>query len=140
MWLAIDRAQAAWSERPKARCSRLKTDGAFHSPLMQPAVEPIRAYCEGLTFNEPTVPLICNTDARPFVASEAAERLSTQVISSVRFNQSVDYLIEQGEDSFVETGFGGVLFNLVKRISKEVSREKVGTANELEAFLAARQA
>ena len=134
---AIDRAEAIWSERPKSRYSRLKTDGAFHSPLMQPAVEPIRACCEQLAFAEPAVPLICNTDARPFVATEAAERLSAQVVSPVHFQQSMEYLIAQGETEFVETGFGGVLFNLTKRISKEVERAKAGTAAELDAYLEA---
>jgi len=131
---AIDRAQALWSERPKSRCARLKTDGAFHSPLMQLAVEPIRQACEQLTFAEPSAPLICNTDAQPFVVAEAAERLSKQVVSAVRFQQSVEYLITQGETAFVETGFGGVLFNLMKRISKDVTRAKVGTAQELESY------
>lgn len=134
---AIDRAEAIWSARPKSRLSRLKTDGAFHSPLMQPAVEPIKQCCEQLSFAEPAVPLICNTDARPFVAAEAAERLSAQVVSPVHFQQSVEYLIAQGETEFVETGFGGVLFNLTKRISKEVERAKAGTAAELDAYLEA---
>lgn len=134
---AVDRAEAFWKESGK-RASRLKTAGAFHSPLMAGAAEEVRAFCAGLTFNEPRVPVICNTDAAPFVAAEAAERLARQIESPVRFEQSILRLIGEGHGEFVEAGFGGVLFNLVKRIDRGVARERVGTLAELEAACAPR--
>ena len=133
---AIERAQAICSENKK-RCARLATAGAFHSPLMQTASDAVRDFCATLSFSEPRIPLICNTDAQPFVAAEATDRLARQIISSVRYEQGVRYLIEAGNAEFVEAGFGGVLFNMMKRIDKTVTRKKVGTLKELNAFFEA---
>ncbi len=130
---AIDRAQELCKEN-HTRCARLATAGAFHSPMMQSASEAVRNFCSSLTFNEPAIPLICNTDAQPFVATEASDRLARQIISPVRFEQGVRYLLETGKTEFVEAGFGGVLFNLMKRIDKTAERHKVGTLDELNAF------
>ena len=126
---AIDRAEAYWKEQSK-RCSRLRTAGAFHSPLMQDAAARVEAFCKTLTFNEPVYPLICNTDAKPFEVAQAVERLSNQVKSSVMFEQSISTLIAGGSSEFIEVGFGGVLTNLVKRIDRGVSRKKIGTYTE----------
>ncbi len=131
--LAIERAQGICKES-KIRCSRLATAGAFHSPLMQSASDALRDFCATLSFNEPAIPLICNTDAKPFVAAEAADRLANQVISSVRYEQGVRYLIDAGNTEFIEVGFGGVLFNMMKRIDKTVTRYKVSTLEELNAL------
>lgn len=134
---AIDRAEEHWKGMKK-KCARLKTAGAFHSPLMQPAADALAAYFasdEAPVFQDGTMVLLCNTDAQPFKANEAADRLAKQVISPVRFEQSVDALIAQGETDFVEIGHGGVLFNLVKRISKDVDRRRVGNREQLDDYL-----
>lgn len=128
---AIDRAEAYWKEQSK-RCSRLRTAGAFHSPLMESASKRVEDFCKTLTFHEPKFPLICNTDAKPFVIDEAVDRLSRQVKSSVMFEQSIASLIEGGSTEFLELGFGGVLMNLVKRIDRGVERAKIGTYAEWE--------
>lgn len=130
---AIERAQELCKER-KTRCTRLATAGAFHSPLMQSASDVVREFCATLSFNEPRIPLICNTDAQPFVAAEATDRLAKQIISPVRYEQGVRYLIDAGNTEFVEAGFGGVLFNMMKRIDKTVTRHKVGNLDELNAL------
>lgn len=130
---AIDRAEAAWKEMGK-RSARLKTAGAFHSPLMASAAAELGQYCKALTFAEPKVPILCNTDAAPFKADEAAERLEKQVQSSVLFYQSVQNFAAQGQTDFIEVGVGGVLFNLLKRIDKTLERSKVGTKEEFDAL------
>lgn len=134
---AIDRAQTWWcgNTAKRARASRLKTAGAFHSPLMRSAADEVRTFCAGLEFAEPARELICNTDARPFVASEAADRLARQIVSPVRFEQSVRFLLDQGSNRFVEVGFGGVLFTMMKRIDKEAERYRIGSDGELTSFL-----
>lgn len=134
---AIDRAEAHWKNMKK-KCARLKTAGAFHSPLMQPAAEVLAAYFAGKdapVFSEGACTLICNTDARPFRVSEAATRLSQQVTSPVLFEQGVGALIAEGENEFVEIGYGGVLFTMMKRISKEVDRKRVGTRAEFDDYV-----
>lgn len=134
---AIDRAQEYWKGMKK-KCARLKTAGAFHSPLMQPAAEVLSAYFAGddaPNFGVGSVTLICNTDARPFQTAEAAERLSNQVISPVLFQQGVENLIAQGENEFVEIGYGGVLFTMMKRISKEACRKRVGNREQFDEYV-----
>lgn len=128
---AIDRAEAYWKEQSK-RCSRLRTAGAFHSPLMEDAATRVGEFCKTLSFKQPTFPLICNTDAKPFVVDEAIDRLSSQVKSSVMFEQSIQALSAKGESHFIEVGFGGVLTNLVKRIDRKADRIKIGTYVEWE--------
>ena len=132
---AIECAGARWKELGN-KASRLNTSGAFHSPLMEQAAEAVAEACADLDFREPEVPLICNTDARPFRASEATARLATQVKSPVRFGQSVEYLIAQGETDFLEVGFGAVLNGLVKRIDRTTNRMKAGTLDQVHDLLA----
>ena len=134
---AIERAEAHWKGMKK-KCARLKTAGGFHSPLMTSASEALANYfasSDAPVFNEAEITLICNTDAAPFVVSEAAERLSAQVISPVLFEQGVNYLIDKGENEFVEIGYGGVLFTMMKRISKEVNRVRVGTREQFDEYV-----
>lgn len=130
---AIDRAEKAWRATGK-RGSRLNTAGAFHSPLMASAAEAVRVKCAELSWREPCVPVVCNTDAQAFDVDQAAERLSRQVVSPVRFEQSVQTLVGQGESQFVEVGFGAVLNGLVRRIDKAAGRVRVGTLEEFNAF------
>ncbi len=130
---AVLRAQEAWVERPKHRAAMLATSGAFHSPLMQPAAEKIAGYLADVQFRDADVPLVCNVDARPLAASDAADHLAHQVVSPVRFEQSVAWLLEQGVDTFVECGFGGVLVGLVRRIDKSAARFKAESAEDIAA-------
>lgn len=131
---ALERAQQLWKDRGK-RSKMLATAGAFHSPLMANAADEVRAFCTTLTFQEPAVTLVCNTDAKPFVVAEAAERLGRQVESGVLFEQSVRAMIDAGETEFIEVGFGGVLTNLVKRIDADTTRHPIGTFDQFSAFV-----
>lgn len=132
---AVERAETAWAAAGK-RFSRLATSGAFHSPLMQSAADGLDAYLAGVNFAEPTVPLICNTDARPLRAADAREHLVRHLTHPVLFSQSVESLIAQGQGAFVEVGFGGVLANLVKRIDRNAERACVQDAESFESFVA----
>lgn len=132
---AVERAEAAWAASGK-RFSRLATSGAFHSPLMQSAAEGLDAYLANVAFAEPSVPLICNTDASPLRAADAREHLVRHLTHPVRFQQSVQALVAQGETAFVEVGFGGVLTNLIKRIDRTAERACVQDAESFESFVA----
>lgn len=133
---ALARAETAWKEAGR-KAKRLATQGAFHSPLMAGAAADVEEFCKTLDFAEPTVTLICNTDAQPFVISEAAARMGSHVTSGVMFQQSIQALIDAGETEFIETGFGGVLCNLVKRIDPAVERTKIGTLEAFEDYVSA---
>lgn len=131
---AVMRAKEAWEARPKHRAAMLATSGAFHSPLMQPAADALAGFLETIEFREPTVPLVCNVSARPLAAADAAAHLVCQVTSPVLFSQSVEWLTEQGVDTFVECGFGGVLVGLVRRIRKDAMRLRAETPEDIEAM------
>lgn len=131
---ALERAQKIWKEAGR-KSVRLATAGAFHSPLMSSAAQEVERFCSSLDFSEPSVTLICNTDAKPFLVEEAAKRLGKQVESGVMFEQSVRALLDNGETDFVEVGFGGVLTNLVKRIDRDTNRVCVGTKEAFDEYV-----
>ena len=118
---AIERAEEAWKEQG-GKLSRLATQGAFHSPLMQAACDPFAEYLATVDFKEPVIPVICNTDATPLDTATVRQRLVDHLTHPVRFQQSVEALRQAGADTFVEVGFGGVLSGLVRRIDKEATR------------------
>lgn len=129
---AVARAKEAWSG-PGRRSAMLATVGAFHSPLMQPAAEVFAARLENVVFDEAKIPLVCNVDARPLLADDAAAHLVAHLTSPVLFSQSVTWLVEQGVDTFVECGTGGVLAGLVRRVDKGTVRMRIESREDLEA-------
>ena len=113
----------------------LATSGAFHSPLMQSAADELDVYLAKVDFKQPSVPLICNTDARPLSAETARRCLVDHLTHPVRFEQSVQALADQGASVFAEVGFGGVLSNLVKRIDRKAARPCIQDAESFDAFV-----
>ena len=109
---ALDRAEALLKERG-IRGKRLPVAGAFHSPLMEPAVEPFRAAVEAIEIAEPQVPVYSCVTAEPF--DDVRERLVEALTHPVRWLAVVRALDERGVTEFVETGPGRVLTNLVKK-------------------------
>ncbi len=136
---AIERAEEAWKEQG-GRASRLATQGAFHSPLMEPACAPFAEFLDTVPFAEPRIPVICNTDAAPLDAASVRQRLVSHLTHPVRFSESVCALEEAGARTFVEVGFGGVLSGLVRRINKELERPCIQDAQSFTAFIEARRA
>lgn len=131
---AIKRAEEAAKSRG-AKAIRLKVAGAFHSPLMQPAVEPIREALAELDFAEPRFPIVANVSAR-FVGQPAALRdgLARHVVSPVRWERSMQALADGGIDAFVEAGPGQVLSKLAKRAFPGLRVAAVGSPEEAAAF------
>lgn len=135
---AIERAQASWAESHGARKAvRLRTAGGFHTPLMEAAAKATGDAARALSFSEPKFSVICNTDALPLTAQNAAEHMESQVKSPVRFEQSIASLLEGGATEFAELGYGNVLANLVKRCDRSTTRHALGSAAALQAYLEA---
>jgi [acyl-carrier-protein] S-malonyltransferase len=109
---ALDRAEALLKERG-IRAKRLPVAGAFHSPLMQPAVQPFRAAVEAIEIAEPRVPVYSCVTAEPF--DNVPERLVQALTHPVRWLAVLCALDARGVTDFVETGPGRVLTNLVKK-------------------------
>jgi [acyl-carrier-protein] S-malonyltransferase len=117
---ALDRAEAELQERG-IRGKRLPVAGAFHSPLMAPAVEPFRAVVAGIEFGEPRVPVMSCVTARPF--EDVPSELVRAITEPVRWLDVMHALDARGVTDFVETGPGQVLTNLVKKsLAPEAAR------------------
>jgi malonyl CoA-acyl carrier protein transacylase len=103
------------------RSKRLPVAGAFHSPLMEPAVEPFRAAVDAIEIAEPRVPVYSCVTAEPF--DDVRERLVQAITHPVRWLDVLRALDARGVTEFVETGPGQVLTNLVK---KSLAKEAAG--------------
>ncbi|MBL7119709.1 MAG: ACP S-malonyltransferase [Dehalococcoidia bacterium] len=115
-------AQAA--ELAKAKGARsaipLQVSGAFHTALMQPAVEGMAQAISKLTFRDPAIPIIANTTAEPITDAEAVKaELLNQLCHCIQWQRSIEYMMKEGVSTFIEIGPGQVLTGLIKRISKE---------------------
>ena len=103
------------------RALPLKVGGAFHSPLMEPARVELAAAIEDTQFNTPICPIYQNVNAKPFgTAEEIKANLVAQLTSPVRWTQTVQNMVADGGDTFIEVGPGTVLQGLVKKIAPEV--------------------
>ena len=99
----------------------LKVSGAFHSQLMEPALEGLRDAITGFTFHEPSVPVVANVTAQLLTEAEAIkEELVSQILHCVKWQESVETMMGNGVTTFFEIGPGKVLTGLIKRISPDV--------------------
>ncbi len=130
---AVDRAQRLWADEG-GRAVILATAGAFHSPLMQQAADDLAAYLETVTFKEPGIPLICNTDASALGVHDVRERLVRHLTHPVYFQQSVEALCSTGSTCFMEIGFGGTLVAFLRKIDKTLQRGTIQDKATLTAF------
>jgi [acyl-carrier-protein] S-malonyltransferase len=135
---AVERAGAACKAGGARRVLPLKVSGAFHSPLMAPATPGLRAALAEAHFTDPTFPVVANASAAPVhTALDARRQLDEQLTAPVRWVECVQRLAELAPGArFVELGPGSVLSGLVKRILPEAQCLSLGTAPELERFLA----
>jgi [acyl-carrier-protein] S-malonyltransferase len=112
---AIGRAEELAAAR-RIRAVRLKVAGAFHSPLMEAAVEPLAAAIDAAAFVSPRVPVATNVTGQLVDdAEELRALLKRHVISPVRWERCARALQASGADRFVEAGPGDVLTKLAKR-------------------------
>ncbi len=113
---AIERAEGQCSER-KIRVVRLRVAGAFHSPLMEPAVAPLREAIDAAAFSTPRFPVASNVTGKLVDdPAELRELLVRHVVSPVRWESCAQALRSAGAEVFVEAGPGDVLTKLAKRV------------------------
>ncbi|MGL6195106.1 MAG: ACP S-malonyltransferase [Thermoguttaceae bacterium] len=99
----------------------LAVAGAFHTPLMQSAVEKLTEALGSIEVKPPRVPVVSNVDALPHSdPNEIKQVLLKQIVQPVQWEASVRYLIGQGFDQFFEIGPGRVLRGLLKRIDRKI--------------------
>jgi len=111
----------------------LDVSGAFHSPLMHSAFEPLKKELQKRTFKDADFDVVPNVTAiAERSGSVLRELLAQQLTSPVKWSESIEFMISKGVTRFVETGPGKVLKGLVRSISKGVTVTCVGTVEELE--------
>ena len=131
---AVDRAIELLKERGIKRAIRLKVSAPFHCALMMPAQERLAADLEKLEFRDLQMPLVTNVDAAAITAGgEARDALVRQVSSPVRWQETIELLLQEGVGTFVEVGPGKVLSGLVRQIQREAICLNVEDAASLNA-------
>lgn len=122
----IEIACEKMKEAGAKRALVLPVGGAFHSPLMQPAKEELKAAIENTTFHNPTCQVYQNMVAKPVTDKEQIKQnLIDQLTGAVRWSQSVQAMIENGATKFTEVGPGKVLQGLILKINKEMIADSI---------------
>ena len=132
------RAVQAASERLAAagakRCIPLNVSGPFHSALLEGAGRRLAAELEHIEVHEPRIPYICNVEA-DYVTDSARikELLARQVSSTVRWRETMERMLADGVDTFVEIGPGRTLAGFLRKMSRDVRVLNVAKVEDLEA-------
>lgn len=129
---AVDRAIESLKGIAK-RVIKLNVSAPFHCALMKPAQDRLAPDLAELVFNEPAMPVVTNVDARLTTApDELRDALVRQVSAPVRWVESMQLLMQQGVDTFIEAGPGKVLSGLMRQISRDAQMLNVEDAASLE--------
>lgn len=134
---AVERAMALATERGARRAIALPVSGAFHSPLMGHARDGLAKALEGIAIQTPQCPVYLNVTAAPSSdPEEIRARLLEQLMSPVRWSQTLVAMQDAGATSFAEVGAGKVLSGLVKRtLGRKVSTAAIGTSDDISAYI-----
>ncbi|MEJ5103052.1 ACP S-malonyltransferase [Chryseobacterium sp. MYb328] len=118
---AVEEACAKLKEAGAKRALLLPVNGAFHSPLMQPAQERLAAAIENTKFRKATIPVYQNiTTTAVTNPDEIKQNLIAQLTGPVKWTQSVQNMIKDGASNFIEVGPGKTLQGLIKKIDGSV--------------------
>ena len=122
----------------------IPVSGAFHSPFMAGAADLFGKVLDEYEFSAPSIPVYANLNAKPYGEGEAdspsvyvRRNLSAQMQSPVRWMQTVEEMIRNGADTFIECGAGKTLSGLIKRIDKNVKVYSVQDKETLDAVISA---
>jgi [acyl-carrier-protein] S-malonyltransferase len=133
----VSAAMAAAREHKAKLVTALDVSIAAHSALMQPVVTEFAAAVNAAAMHEPRIPVVANVTARPLASTDAIRaELSGQLTAAVQWTKTIEYLVAQGVDTFVEIGSGKVLTALIKRTAKNARLVNVGDLAGLQQFSA----
>ncbi len=116
----IQRAKPIFESAGARMYIPLKVSGAFHSRYMTSVQEEFQKTLSQLKFSDPKIPVISNLEARPYTLEKIRDLLACQITHSVRWTETIQWLIENGTKEFCEIGPGNVLTGLIKNIQKEM--------------------
>ncbi|PDT35962.1 [acyl-carrier-protein] S-malonyltransferase [Rhizobium sp. M10] len=135
---AVEKAAGLATDKGAKRAILLPVSAPFHSKLMAPAAEAMRAALATVAKSDPLVPLIANVRAAPVTdADEIANLLVEQVTGQVRWRETVEWFAGNGVTTLYELGSGKVLTGLARRIDKTVNGISVGGPADIDAAVAA---
>jgi [acyl-carrier-protein] S-malonyltransferase len=134
----IEAASRACTALGAKRVIRLDVSGAFHSPLMASASAGLNERLAETPFADPGCPIVPNVSAQPVRSGPAVRQaLEAQLLGAVRWEDSMQVLLDAGADGFVEVGTGKVLRGLLRTLKKDASSWNVEDPSSLSATLAA---
>jgi [acyl-carrier-protein] S-malonyltransferase len=117
------------------KCKRaipLAVSGAFHSPFMQQAADAFAAELDAVPFADAIIPVLSNTDPRPETSGAALKaRLRSQMITGVRWRETMERFSADGINTSVEIGPGNVLSGLIKRSCEGITTAQISSAGDL---------
>lgn len=133
---AVEMAATALQEAGAKRCIPLKVSGPFHSALLTDAGKKLGEALSKVEIHKPRIPYVCNVEAS-YVTQEDSikELLEKQVSHSVRWQQSVEKMIADGTDTFIEIGPGKTLTGFMRKINKDVKVMNVDKLADMEKVL-----
>lgn len=129
---ALDAAVEALNAAGAKRVIKLNVSGPFHSQMLVPAGEKLYDFLQDVEVAETFAPYYCNADAEEITdAAKVKELLKRQVYSSVRWQQTIENMIADGVDTFIEVGPGKTLTGFMKKINREVKSLNIATVEDL---------
>ncbi|MCU1428433.1 MAG: fabD [Actinomycetia bacterium] len=135
----IEQALTATREHGVRRATPLNVGGAFHTPLMRPASDPIDAALADVGWSPPAAPVMSNEDAQAYDDTSGwRERLVRHVTTLVRWRETMENLAALGATHLVEVGHGTMIAGLAKRTIPDVTVINIATPADLENLTAAR--
>jgi [acyl-carrier-protein] S-malonyltransferase len=136
---AVERAVEIAKARGAKRAMMLPVSAPFHCPLMQPAADVMAEALAAVSVKPPVVPLVANVLARPISdPADIVRSLVEQVTGTVRWRESILFMVQAGVTTFYEIGAGKVLTGLMKRIADTATASSIGTPDDVARFKAAR--
>lgn len=133
---AVQAAAASLQEKGAKRCVPLKVSGPFHSKLLAGAGEKLAAELKDVAVRDPEIPYYCNVDAAAVTDGGAVkELLAKQVSGTVRWRESVEQMIADGVDTFIEIGPGKTLNGFIRKINRDVTAKNVEKTEDLDKLL-----
>lgn len=130
---SVEAAAEKLREAGAKRTIMLNVSGPFHSPLLEPAGKELAAELEGVELHPLRIPYVTNVTAQKVEdIRETKELLAEQVSSPVRWMQSVETMIADGTDRFIEIGPGRTLAGFLKKIDRNVKVYNIGTWDDVE--------
>ena len=130
---AVEKASKTLAENGAKRVLPLKVSGPFHSAMLKGAGEKLEKELKNVELKELKMPYVANCNASYiYDNSQIKELLKKQISSPVKFMQSVEKMIDDGVDTFVEIGPGKTLSKFVKKINKDVTVINIEKVDDLE--------